>query len=100
MERKEKPRRAKLMVADTEKRLPQREGGRQPGITVRQVKRLVGIYRAEGNAGLASHRVGQPSNRQLKEPLRDDPRPPGGALPVISYPPASLRRTTLPRFGC
>ncbi len=87
------------MGADTEKRLPQREAGSQPGITERQVKRLVATYRAEGAAGLVSRRVGQPSNRQPKEPLRDDPRPPGGALPVISYPPASLSRTMLPRFG-
>ena len=74
--------RLKVIEAVTEKRLTQRGAGRQLGITVRQVKRLVAAYRAEGAAGLVSRRVGQPSNRRIKESLRESIR----ALLVDRYP--------------
>ena len=40
------------------------------GVTTRQVKRLVAAYRRHGAVGLVSRRVGQPSNRRFKEPVR------------------------------
>ena len=46
------------------------------------MKRLVAAYRARGAAGLVSQRLGQPSNRRLKEPLREAIR----ALLVARYP--------------
>lgn len=48
---------------------PAAEAGGQLGIMARQIKRLVAAYRAEGTAGLVSQRLGQPSNRRLKESL-------------------------------
>jgi hypothetical protein len=74
--------RLKVIEAVTDRRLTQAEAGRQLGLTTRQVKRLVAAYRAEGAAGLVSRRVGQPSNRRLKEPLREAIR----ALLVERYP--------------
>jgi len=47
------------------------EAARQLGVTTRQVKRLVGKYREEGAKGLVSRRVGQPSNRRLKQSVRE-----------------------------
>ena len=74
--------RLKVVEAVTERRLTQTEAGSQLGITARQVKRLVAAYRANGAAGLVSQRLGQPSNRRLKEPLREAIR----ALLVERYP--------------
>ena len=74
--------RLKVVEAVTERRLTQTEAGSQLGITARQVKRLVAAYRAKGAAGLVSKRLGQPSNRRLKEPLREAIR----ALLVERYP--------------
>lgn len=45
--------------------LTQRAVARQLGISIRQVKRLVRRFRAEGAAGLRSRRRGQPSNRKF-----------------------------------
>jgi transposase len=74
--------RLKVVEAVVEKRLGQGEAARQLGVTTRQVKRLVAMYRREGAEGLVSRRLGQPSNRRLKEPLRERIR----ALPVERYP--------------
>lgn len=74
--------RLKVIEAVTEKRLTQAEAGNQLRISARQVKRLVAAYRAEGAAGLVSQRLGRPSNRRLKEPLREGIR----ALLVERYP--------------
>jgi transposase len=74
--------RLRVVEAVTDKRLTQTEAGHQLGITARQVKRLVAAYRADGAAGLVSRRIGRPSNRRLKEPLRETIR----ALLVERYP--------------
>ncbi len=74
--------RLKVIEAVTDRRLTQAEAGRQLRLTTRQVKRLVAAYRADGAAGLVSRRRGQPSNRRLKEPLREAIR----ALLVERYP--------------
>lgn len=74
--------RLKVVEAVTERRLTQGDAGRQLGITARQVKRLVAAYRAEGAPGLVSKRLGRPSNRRLKEPLREAIR----VLLVERYP--------------
>ena len=63
--------RLKVVEGIIEKRLTQTDASRQLSVTVRQVKRLVATYRREGAAGLVSRRQGQPSNRRLKESLRE-----------------------------
>ena len=74
--------RLKVIEAVTDRRLTQAAAGGQLGITARQVKRLVAAYRADGAAGLVSRRIGQPSNRRIKESLRETIR----ALLVARYP--------------
>jgi len=53
-----------------EKRLRQRDTARQLGLCVRQIRRLVQRYRAEGAAGLVSRRRGRPPNNQIDAVLR------------------------------
>ncbi len=60
-----------VVEAVVEGRLKQGPAAEQLGLTARQVKRLVASYRREGAAGLVSRRVGRPSNRRLKESLRE-----------------------------
>jgi transposase len=74
--------RLKVVEAVSEKRLSQAEAARQLGITRRQVKRLAAAYRREGAESSVSRRLGKPSNRRLKDPLRDSIR----ALLVERYP--------------
>jgi hypothetical protein len=74
--------RLKVVEAVTARRLTQAEAGRQRGLTTWQVKRRVAAYRAQGAAGRVSRRIGEPSNRRLKEPLREAIR----ALRVDRYP--------------
>ena len=50
--------------------LRQKDAARQLGLSVRQVKRLVQRYRAEGAAGLVSRRRGRHPNNQIAEALR------------------------------
>ena len=50
-----------------EKLTIQKEAAEVLGISVRQVKRLVKVYRREGAKGLVSKRRGKPSNNQLAE---------------------------------
>jgi transposase len=63
--------RLRAVEAVAEGRLKQGPAAEQLGVTTRQVKRLVAAYRRDGAAGLVSRRVGQPSNRRLKEPVRE-----------------------------
>lgn len=66
--------RLKVVEGVAERRLKQGEAARKLGVTTRQVKRLVAAYRREGVAGLVSRRLGQPSNRRMKEPMREQIR--------------------------
>jgi transposase len=63
--------RLRAIEAVVEGRLTQGQVAEQLGVTTRQVKRLVAAYRRDGAHGLASRRAGRPSNRRLKEPLRE-----------------------------
>jgi transposase len=51
--------------------LVQREAALQLGLSVRQVKRLVRAFRAEGPKGLVSRHRGRPSNNRIDASLRD-----------------------------
>jgi len=51
-------------------RIDQREAAKRLGITVRQIKRIVKRYRAEGLPGLVSKKRGLASNRRLDETTR------------------------------
>jgi transposase len=62
--------RSHLVRAYLEHRLCQREASERLGIGVRQFKRLVRSWKAEGDAGLVSRQRGQRSNRRLNEDLR------------------------------
>lgn len=74
--------RLKVVEAVSEKRLTQGDAARQLGVTRRQVKRLMASYRRDGAPGLVSRRQGKPSNRRLKDSLRESIR----ALLVEQYP--------------
>lgn len=52
------------------KALRQREGARLLGISVRQLRRLIKSFRAEGASGLASKHRGRPSNNKITEAVR------------------------------
>ena len=62
--------RSHLVRAYLEHRLCQREASERLGIGVRQFKRLVRSWKAEGDAGLVSRQRGRRSNRRLNEALR------------------------------
>ena len=62
--------RAAVIMAVVEKRMRQREAAERLGLGVRQVKRLARRYRAQGAAGMASARRGEPSNRAFGEDVR------------------------------
>ena len=62
--------RSHLVRAYLERRLRQREASECLGIGVRQFKRLVRCWRAEGDAGLVSRQRGRPSNRRLSDERR------------------------------
>ena len=62
--------RAAVIKAVVDRRLRQGAAARQLKVSIRQVKRLVRRYRAEGAAGLRSRRRGRPSNRRLDEAVR------------------------------
>lgn len=63
--------RLKVVEAVREKRLRQGEAARRLGLSVRQVKRLVGAHRNAGAAGLVSRRRGRPSNRRITQAERE-----------------------------
>jgi transposase len=50
--------------------LSQREASERAGIGVRQFKRLVRAWRAQGDAGLVSRQRGRPSRRRMSEERR------------------------------
>ena len=62
--------RLKVMVELDEGRLRQKAAARRLGLSVRQVKRILQRYRAEGDAGLVHKARGRRSNRKTAEPLR------------------------------
>jgi transposase len=62
--------RLEVMQKLEEKRMKQVEAAERLGVSVRQVKRLLRVYREEGAEGLVSKRRGQPSNNRLAEATR------------------------------
>ena len=61
--------RSHLIRATVEKRLRQREAAEQAAVSVRQFKRLVRLWKQEGDAGLVSRQRGKPSNNRLSEAI-------------------------------
>ena len=59
--------RAQVMELLTAGKISQSEASKRLAVSVRQIKRIVRRYRAEGLAGLISKQRGQPSNRRLNE---------------------------------
>ena len=70
-----------LVRHSVEGRLSQREASERLGISVRQFKRLVRVWRREGDAGLVSRQRGRPSHRRMSEALRTRI----GDLPKVQY---------------
>ncbi len=62
--------RAAVIRQVVEKRFRQKEAARQLGLGVRQVKRPVQHYRAEGPAGLVSRQRGRRPNNQITDTIR------------------------------
>jgi len=62
--------RLKVVGPLAEGRLKQVEAARLLRLSVRQVRRLLGRYRAEGDAGLVHRSRGRPSNRRIPEVTR------------------------------
>jgi transposase len=69
MSRKERDR-LKVMAALAERRMRQKEASRLLPLSVRQVRRILARYRAQGDAGLVHRSRGRPSNRRLAEATR------------------------------
>ena len=69
MRRKERDR-LKVVAALAEGRLRQVEAARRLRLSVRQVRRILGRYRAEGDAGLVHRTRGRASNRRIGDPVR------------------------------
>jgi transposase len=69
MSRKERDR-LKVLAALAEGRLRQRQAAGLLGLSVRQVRRVLRRYEAEGDAGLVHRARGRPSNRRLPQALR------------------------------
>ena len=55
-----------------DRQLRQKEAARQLGLSVRQVKRLVARYRAEGPSGLVSRRLGRRPGNALSDAVRQE----------------------------
>ena len=55
-----------------DRQLRQKEAARQLDLSVRQIKRLVVRYRAEGAAGLVSRHRGRRPNNQIADALRQE----------------------------
>lgn len=53
-----------------EKRITQREAGTMLRLTDRQIRRLLGRVKAEGDQGLVHRGRGKPSNRRIAEPVK------------------------------
>jgi hypothetical protein len=56
-----------------EKRITQREAGTLLRLTDRQIRRLLGRVKAEGDQGLVHRGRGKPSNRRIAEPVKTKP---------------------------
>jgi len=65
MSKKEELSRLEVMEHLQEKRMGQRTATEVLGVSIRQVKRLLRVYRREGAAGLISQQRGKPSHHQL-----------------------------------
>ena len=55
-----------------DRQLRQKEAAQQLGLSVRQVKRLVARYRAEGPSGLVSRRLGRRPGNALSDAVRQE----------------------------
>ena len=64
--------RAGVIRQVVEQRLRQKDAARQLGLSVRQIKRLVQRYRAEGAAGLISRHRGRRPNNQIAPAVRQE----------------------------
>lgn len=62
---KEELRRLEVMKSLEERRMRQKAAAELLGVSVRQVKRLLRVYRREGAGGLVSKQRGKPSHHQL-----------------------------------
>ena len=62
--------RLEVMQRLSEKRLSQKEAGRILGLSVRQIKRLLKVYREEGAAGLISKHRGRTANNRLPDEVK------------------------------
>jgi transposase len=62
--------RSHLVRAFMEARIGQREASERLRIGIRQFKRLVRVWRQDGDAGLVSRQRGRPSNRRLNDVRR------------------------------
>lgn len=62
---KEELRRLEVMKSLEERRMRQKTAAEILGVSVRQVKRLLRVYRREGASGLVSKQRGKPSHHQL-----------------------------------
>lgn len=69
--------RIEVMQRLEEKRLKQREAAEKLRISERHVRRLLRVYRLDGERGLISKRRGKPSNNQLDEQVKQ------GAIDLI-----------------
>lgn len=64
--------RAQVIRSVVEGSMRQGEAARRLGLSVRQVKRLVRRFRAEGPVGLASRQRGRSSNRRIADAIRTE----------------------------
>ena len=62
--------RAYLVRQTLDQCLGQREASERLGISVRQFKRLVHVWKEQGDAGVVSRQRGRPSNNRLAEEVR------------------------------
>jgi len=67
--------RLRTIQAVLDRELKPGQASQRPGLTVRQVERLVIRYRAEGPIGLISRHRNRSGNRALKSPARSALRP-------------------------
>jgi transposase len=63
--------RGKMLHMVQEQKLTLKEGAKQLKICYRQMKRLYGAYKREGDAGLIHGNQGKPSNRKTDERIRE-----------------------------
>ena len=61
--------RSHLICATVDKRLRQCDAAERAGVSLRQFKRLVRLWKQEGDAGLVSRQRGKPSNNRLSKAM-------------------------------